>query len=191
MRRLLLVRHSPTTETRRLVFPADEHLDGESVSLAASLGSVFPGGCEAICSPAVRARQTAVAAGLDARVEPRLAECDFGSWAGRSLAELHAEDAEAVERWMSDPDARPHAGETLSELSLRVAGWLDDATAGDGCLVAMTHGGVIRAAVAHALEAPLATFWRIDVEPLSVSELHAHDRRWTVKRLGCPLVAVR
>jgi broad specificity phosphatase PhoE len=47
---------------------------------------------------------------------------------------------------------------------------------------------VVRAAVVHALGAPLHAFWRIDAAPLSLTELHAADGRWTVTRLNHPLV---
>ena len=35
-----------------------------------------------------------------------------------------------------------------------------------------------------ALDAPPIAFWRIDVAPLSITELHAHDGRWTVTRVN-------
>jgi broad specificity phosphatase PhoE len=121
-----------------------------------------------------------------------LAECDFGAWAGRSLAEIHAEDPAATECWMTDPDARPHGGETLTELSNRVGAWLEDAAGSDdGCLVAITHGGVVKAAVAHVLGAPLMACWRIDIEPLTITELRAHDRQWTVRRVNCQVEVKR
>jgi hypothetical protein len=36
----------------------------------------------------------------------------------------------------------------------------------------------------HALGAPPAAFWRVDVTPLGLTELHAHDGRWTVARVN-------
>jgi broad specificity phosphatase PhoE len=55
----------------------------------------------------------------------------------------------------------------------------------DGVAVAVTHGGVVKGAVVHALGAPLEAFWRIDAAPLAITELHAHDGRWTVTRVNC------
>ena len=52
-------------------------------------------------------------------------------------------------------------------------------------VVAITHGEVIKAAVVHALGAPVLAFWRIDASPLAFTELHAHGGRWTVTRLNC------
>jgi len=85
---------------------------------------------------------------------------------------------------MTDPDAAPHGGESLTRFAARVAAWLDEQAADDGRAIAVTHGGVVKAAVVHALGAPLAAFWRIDVAPLALTELHAHEGRWTVTRVN-------
>jgi broad specificity phosphatase PhoE len=182
MRRLLLVRHAPTDATRELAFPRDEPLDDDARAQAALLAERLPKRCDALSSPALRCRETAHAAGLDAVPDPALAECDFGDWAGRSLADI---DASAARDWMTDPDARPHGGESLTAFAGRVASWLDDQASQDGSAVAVTHGGVVKGALVHALGAPLAGFWQIDVAPLTVTELHAHDGRWTITRVNC------
>ena len=138
---------------------------------------------DALCSPARRCLETAEAAGLDPAVEPALAECDFGVWAGRTLADLEPAAARA---WLTDPDAAPHGGESLRAFAARVAAWLDEQAATDGHAAAITHGGVVKAAIVAALGAPLEAFWRVDVAPLAVAELHAHDGRWTVTRVNAP-----
>jgi broad specificity phosphatase PhoE len=185
VRRLLLVRHAATAATRRAEFPTDEPLDEHGVRDAGALASAVPSGCEVLASPARRCLQTAAAAGLSATVEPRLAECDFGSWAGRSLQEIHAERPGDAERWMTDPGADPHGGESLQAFNERVVGWLDEQRGGDGDLVAITHGGVVKAAVVNALDAPLRSFWRVGASPLAITELHAHGDGWTVTRVNC------
>jgi broad specificity phosphatase PhoE len=186
VRRLLLVRHAPTASTRATVFPADEPLDERGLTAAARLRAALPPCRDAISSPALRCRQTAEAAGWEQpRLDTALAECDFGAWRGRSLAEVSESEPDAARAWMLDPDACPHGGETLTAFAARVARWLDRERAQDGRAVAITHGGVVKAALVHALGAPLAAFWRIDVLPLAVTELHAHDGRWTVTRVNC------
>lgn len=185
MRRLLLVRHAPTDATRQLAFPRDESLDDDARAQAALLAERLPKRCDAISSPALRCRETARAAGLDAVPDPALAECDFGAWAGRSLAEVDAADPAAARAWMTDPDANPHGGESLTAFAARVARWLDEQTGRSGSAVAVTHGGVVKGALVHALGAPISAFWRIDVAPLAVTELHAHDGRWTISRVNC------
>jgi broad specificity phosphatase PhoE len=185
MRRLLLVRHAPTAATRAAAFPADEPLDARGTEAAAAFAVAAPTGFALLASPARRCLETAAAARLgDPVIEPRLAECDFGAWAGRSLEAVAAEAPDAVGTWMGDPDAAPHGGESLRAFAGRVGDWLDGQAALDGGAVAITHGGVIKAAVVHALGAPLAAFWRVDATPLAVTELHAHDGRWTLTRMN-------
>jgi len=193
VRRLLLVRHASTPATRARAFPADEALDERGRTEATALGAALaprlqgaiPPLFDVLCSSARRCIQTAEAAGLQvSRIEPELAECDFGAWAGRTLAEVSTADAEAAAAWMADPAAQPHGGESLIALAARIAAWLDRQAALDGDAVAITHGGVVRAALVHALGAPLDAFWRIDVAPLAITELHAHDGRWTVKQVN-------
>lgn len=184
MRRLLLIRHATTPAVKAAAFGADEDLDAAGTDAAASLNGHLPHRAEGLSSPARRARQTAAAAGLEVRVEERLAECDFGAWAGRRLADVHAEDPAGVEAWMADPAAAPHGGESLEALLGRVDGWLAEQAAQDGTAVAVTHGGVVKAAVVRALDAAPAAFWRIDASPVGITELHAHDGRWTLARVN-------
>ncbi len=184
--RLTFVRHAPSEATRRSAFPVDEPADArgleEARALAASLGRFDA----AWSSPAARARQTALALGLDAAVAAQLDECDFGAWHGRTLAELDEEDPVAVAAWIEDPAAAPHGGESLLSLLERVGAWLDAMAADGGRIVAVTHAGVIRAALVRALDAPVVAFWRLDVAPLSRTVLHAHDGRWTVRGVNLP-----
>lgn len=183
MRRLILVRHAATSATRAASFPVDESLDARGRADAASLAGRLPSHDELVCSPARRCVETAAAAELaEPSLDASLAECDFGDWAGRTLADVHAADPEAAAAWMTDPAACPHGGESLAAFAARVAGWFDEQAPVDGRAVAITHGGVVKAAVIHALGAPLDAFWRIDVSPLSITELHAHDGRWTLSR---------
>jgi broad specificity phosphatase PhoE len=188
---LLLVRHAPTSATRGSAFPADEALDERGREQAAGLAAAMPRGAAVITSPARRCRQTAEAAGLEAEVDDEIAECDFGAWSGKSLADVNDSDPDAVRRWMLDPDTAPHGGESLGTFCTRIARWLDAQAERDGRVVGITHGEVIKAAVVHALGAPVLAFWRIDAAPLAFTELHAHGGRWTIARLNCPSGAPR
>jgi broad specificity phosphatase PhoE len=187
VRRLLLVRHGSTTATRASAFPADEALDERGRAAAGALAGAFDDHAgDVLSSPSRRCLETVSAARLrEPAVDSALAECDFGAWASRTLADVHADDDVAVAAWMTDPDAAPHGGESLSRFMRRVGGWLDHQGTLAGRAVAVTHGGVVKAAVVHSLAAPPAAFWRIDVAPLSITELHCHDGRWTVVRINC------
>jgi broad specificity phosphatase PhoE len=190
VRRLLLVRHAPTAATRAYAFPADEALDDRAVAAAAELS--IPARAEVVCSPSERCIATAEAAGLTVgAVEPAIAECDFGSWCGRTLGELVAERPSETRRWMTDPDSAPHGGESLRAFTARVGAWLDGQAGRAGTCVAITHAGVVKAAVVRALAAPIEAFWRVDCAPLSRTELHAHDGRWTLAGVNVPVRAVR
>jgi broad specificity phosphatase PhoE len=184
--RLILIRHAPSEATRRSAFPLDEPLDARALEAARALRPRLDRADVAWTGPAARARQTAGALGLDPTVAPELDECDFGAWRGRTLAELDTEDPVAVAAWIEDPAAAPHGGESLLALLDRVGGWLE-ARSGDGArTVAVTHAGVIRAALVHALDAPVQAFWRFDIAPLSRTVLHAHEGRWTVRAVNLP-----
>lgn len=184
-RALLLVRHAPTAATRAAAFPADEGLDARGRAAAAGLAAALPARAAALTSPARSCRETAAAAGLEALLEPAVADVDYGAWAGRSLADVQAAEPDAAAAWLSDLDARPHGGETLRELADRIGAWLDAQAALGGRAVVITHAAVVRAAVVHALGAPPAAFWRIDVAPLGVTELHGRRGHWTLARVSC------
>jgi broad specificity phosphatase PhoE len=184
--RLTLIRHAPSAATRRSAFPLDEPPDARGLDEARGLASRLGRFDAAWSGPGLRARETAEALGLDATVAPELDECDFGAWRGRTLAELHAEDPAAVAAWMEDPATAPHGGESLLALLERVGGWLSARAVDGSRTVAVTHAGVIRAAVVCALDAPPLAFWRLDVAPLSLTVLHAHEGRWTVRAVNLP-----
>jgi broad specificity phosphatase PhoE len=188
VRRLMLMRHARTDAVHRAAFPLDESLDAPGLEAAGELAGRLGRG-DAFCGPSRRARETAAAAGLDVEVVAALDECDFGTWAGSTLAQVDAQDPEGARAWMTDPDARPHGGETLAEMLERVADWLDEQAQLRGRAIAVTHGGVVKAAVVHALAAPPVAFWRVNVAPLAATELHAHDGRWTLARVNAPVVA--
>jgi len=203
MKRLILVRHGPTLATDASAFPLDEPLSQDGLERAAALTPLLPAHASAVSSPALRCRQTAAALGVEVAVEPLVAECDFGSWRGRTLAELNEAEPEAVRAWMTDPASRPHGGESLTAFAGRVARWLDafegtdgarsgDGESGDGgdaVTVAFTHGGVVKAAVVHALGAPIEAFWRVAAAPASVAELILRCRTWEVVRLNAQPVS--
>ena len=137
--RLLLVRHAATSATRTFSFPADESLDAHGVAAAASLAARLPSRCAVLSSPARRCLETAAAAGFAAPVcHPAIAECDFGTWAGRSLADVHETDAAEAVAWMTQPSSCPHDGRwTLTRVNCLAEGRPGDPR-GEGAATA--HG---------------------------------------------------
>lgn len=175
MIRLTLLVHGATAANRAAAFPADEPLEPRARAAAEGLRGRFSPS-ESLTSPALRARETAAALGLAARVEPALRDADAGRWTGRAMADV--EPASLI-AWMTDPDARPDGGEATAEVIARVAAWLESRVGVEGRCLAVTHVSVVRAAVIAVLGAPPAAFWRIDVPPLSATDLVSDGRRWT------------
>lgn len=183
MDRILLVRHGTTRDTRAGRFPVTcgnvavdgcEPLDRRGCEDAAALRDHVPAADRVWSSLATRTRQTAELAGFRPDERAELAECDFGSWAGKEPRAVHAEDAEGLAAWYADPDVPPHGGEGLGALRGRARAVLDEAGALGGTTLAFTHGGFVRAALMEALGWPVSVFWNVDVAPASVTELHLH-----------------
>lgn len=74
-------------------------------------------------------------------------------------------------------------------LLARIAAWLDSVP-GDGQTVAITHAAVVRAAVLAVLQAAPAGFWRIDIAPLTATELRGRPGRWTVRSTAIRLATI-
>ncbi len=84
-------------------------------------------------------------------------------------------------QWLTDPESRPHNGESVVELIARVRGWLVDVARTPGRVVAFTHPAVVRAAILRTLDAPPQSFWRIDIAPASSTALHYRGSEWTLR----------
>jgi broad specificity phosphatase PhoE len=115
-------------------------------------------------SPLVRARETAALLGFpEAAAEPLLIEMDWGGWEGRTVAALRSALGPAMAAAEAKGlDLRPPGGETPREVRERVRRFFRKtaaAAAESGPTVAVTHKGVIRAALA------LATGWDMRSEP--------------------------
>ena len=183
-----LVASAPTPALRHAVFGADDDLDEGGLRAAALLAGAGGGGGrhplgradDWIAAPARAAVQTARAAGREPVVESALADTDYGRWAGSSLDAVAAADPQAVAAWLTDPDAAPHGGESVTALTARVAGWLDQRCRTGRRAVVFTHPAVIRAALVHALGLPPAAFRQLDVAPLSVTRLRWRSGGWTL-----------
>lgn len=176
--RLTLLCCGATEGTRRGVFPRDEPLETGAAERARALAGSLPRADRIWRSPALRAAQTAQAAGLLGEVVEALRDQDFGRWAGSRPGELDRRD---VALWMSDPACAPHGGESLAALRQRVAALLAELRLASGHTIAVTHAAVIRAAVCEVLGAPAQAFWAVDVEPLGIVRLTCDGRRWALR----------
>lgn len=137
-----------------------------------------------ISAPERSALETAAAFPGDPHIEPVLRDLDYGTWQSRTLDDIAQADPQALHAWLENPEAAPHEGESLVDLFGRVSGWMDDALAAGGHALVVTHAPVIRAAILKTLQAPLASFWRVDVEPLAIADIRSDGRRWAIRSLG-------
>ena len=191
--RIRFISHPITTALREGRVPRDEPLDAHALKEVRSVHWRPNGSYRIAASPEARTRETAAGLGLglrlslDATTVPELRECDFGRWRGRSLEDIYVEDPEGFQSWLNDLTATPHDGESFQELLARVGEWLDCQQEAGPCIV-ITHSSIIRAAIVHALSAPEKAFWRIEVPPLSVTDLRFTVSKWHVRSLGVPLV---
>ncbi|QND64812.1 histidine phosphatase family protein [Mesorhizobium loti] len=182
--RLTMICNGATAATRQGSFPLDEPLEPRSITLAQTMRATLRRADRVWTSPALRARQTAAALSLDASAEPLLADQDHGSWAGKRFDEIQAEHPEGIAAWLTDPDAAPHGGESLADVARRASNLMGGLIAERGHTVAITHANVIRTAILHVLGAPLAACWKIDIEPLSITDFRSDGRRWVLRACG-------
>jgi len=98
------------------------------------------------------------------RLERGLREVDVGSWSGKTMSEIAAEDPATRRRWLSGNDVPRGGGETRQEVlqratqallaTLRAARWSSSATAtperGDGVLDGPPRGSARRSTRAGA-----------------------------------------
>lgn len=193
--RIVLLCAAASTATKAVSFTSDisdePALPGELTRAAALVGTL-PRIDRTRRAPSARCRQTAEAIGRgDAISDQQLAGCDFGDWAGRTLDEMLTVDPDGVTAWLTDPNARPHGGESGAALVSRVGDWLDarqqDTRPEDDrpirTLLAVADQTVIRAAVAYAVQAGPQSIWRFDIAPLSRTELVGAPGRWSLRSL--------
>ncbi|WP_167158703.1 histidine phosphatase family protein [Streptomyces sp. MBT27] len=184
--RLVLVSPAFSRALREARFDDGGPLEDAGLAAARAAADSLPAVGRLLTSPTARCRQTAAALGPGAADVAELAALDVGRWRGLTLDEVGTAEPEAVGAWLGDPSAAPHGGESVAQLCARAAAWLDAAAEDAGRTLAVVEPEIVRALVLRALDAPLSAFWRIDVPPLTATELSGHAGRWNL-RAGRPL----
>lgn len=184
--RITFISHATTEALRQAAFPPDEPLIAGEAERLAALGWVIPRAQQILAAPELRTQQTAAALGLQAAVCVELTDMNYGTWRGSEIGAVQASDPEGVAVWLTKVDAAPHGGESITDLIERIGRWLEDQT-GSGHILAITHPAVIRAAVLGVTQAPSESFWRVEVSPLSATDLRHNGRYWTLRSVGCSL----
>ena len=154
-----------------------------------ALAERLPPGAAWYVSPLSRTLHTAEAIGAGGytlpvpTVEPGLTEQDLGEWQGLAHADLPGrlrEQAHAF--WPLGATETPPGGESVAAVVHRVGATLERlalAHAG-GDVVAVSHGGAIRAALAHAAGVGAEAALHFSVQNLSLTVLERFAAGWRV-----------
>jgi alpha-ribazole phosphatase len=178
--RVLLIRHAePEEEMRgRCYGRLDIGLSAAGLERAAALAErLLTVELAAVhTSPRLRAAQTAAAICAGRALDPvsaeELRELDFGDLEGRTYDEIEREQPAFFRSWMEAPtEIRFPAGESYSELRQRVSAALDAlrTTHAGHTVAVVSHGGVVRAALATVLAIPDERAFALDVGYARVS----------------------
>ena len=140
-------------------------------------------------TPLSRTRRTAeaiFAAGyphMEPEIEPGLIEQSLGEWQGLPHAELPARLALPKHAfWPLAGHERPPGGETMADVITRVGASLERLAVqhADEDVVIVSHGGAIRAAVAHCLRIGPDNSLHLVVQNLSLTRLEKNPDGWRV-----------
>ena len=193
--RFWLIRHALVEENARatLYGTMDVPLCPDTlvaqVPMYRSLSSRLPRPAEWVVTPLSRTVLTAEAlfrAGYPAQslaVEPDLVEQDLGEWQGLPHAHLPSKlSLPAHTFWPLGGEEVPPGGESMAAVITRVGVAMERlATAHAGKdVVIVSHGGAIRAAVAHAMGLSADTALHLSVHNISLTRLERHPAAWRV-----------
>ncbi|MGE4321630.1 MAG: histidine phosphatase family protein [Sphingobium sp.] len=143
-----------------------------AAGVAACVDQVGDLGVEAVVSSDLRRAGAAAQAigdrlGLSVTTDPRWRELDFGAWDGKAAGDI---DAGALARFWDDPDAHvPPGGEQWSALLARVGAAI--AALPPRPTLVVTHGGAMRAALAHLCGFDQRGLWAFDLPYASLLSL--------------------
>jgi broad specificity phosphatase PhoE len=188
MSQIVLVRHSQTEWSRenRLTGLTDTPLTDEgwdqAAALAEPLARFEP--VQVLTSPLRRAVQTAELAGLDAVVDDRLVEWDYGAYEGMTTEEVRAQRGD---RWTVFTDGvvpGQTPGESLDQVASRTTGVLDDVAPmlEYGTVVIVAHANLLRVLATRWLGFPTWTGAQLPLNAGSISRIGYENG---VPAIGC------
>lgn len=189
--RIWLIRHGETEWSRtgrhtgRTDIPLTQRGEAEADALQAELVDLAPG--LVLCSPLVRARDTARRAGLTPDdITPDLLEWDYGAWEGRTTAQIRADLADPT--WLVWDHPVPPGdtpGEQLPDVGARVDRVLERCRpvlgAGRDCVL-VAHAHVLRILTARWLGLPPGDGRLFALDPARVSALGREHGQPVVSR---------
>ncbi len=116
-------------------------------------------------------------------IEPGLIEQSLGEWQGLPHADLPSRlTLPAHAHWPLGGNEKPPGGESMTEVITRVSAAMERLSAAhtDQDVVIVSHGGAIRAAVAHALDISADSALRLSIQNLSLTRLERCPDTWRV-----------
>lgn len=193
------IRHAPVANPDGLIYgQTDVPCDTLDRARLRALATILPAGALLVTSHLRRARETATAlaaAGLglpEALVEADLAEQHFGAWQGRRRAEVYRELAEKHPFWLAPAATAPPGGESFTSLVRRASRAILRLTARHPGrdIIAVAHGGTIRAAIGLALTLEPDSALCFSIDNLSLTRLDhigaADGGHWRVMSVNRP-----
>jgi probable phosphoglycerate mutase len=177
---IIIVRHGRTefNAAGRLQGRTDNPLDevglAQAEAVATYLAPELLSDTLIVCSPLLRARQTATAiaegVGASLEIDERWIELDYGAYEGLRQSEV---PSNVWREWRSDSDFAAPQGESLNQVQQRVADAcaelaqrLDGRTA-----VVVSHVSPIKSAVAWALGVDVSVGWKTQLVTASITRL--------------------
>ena len=190
-----LIRHAIVDENSRAMLygvmdvPLCETSLIEQAPMYRALAARLPRPAHWKVSPLSRTRRTAeaiFAAGhtpVALAVEPDVIEQSLGDWQGLPHADLPARlQLGAHAFWPLRSNECPPGGESLVEVTARIGATLDRLAlrhAGEDVVI-VSHGGAIRAALAHAIGSEPDVVLHFSIQNLSLTRLERHPEGWRV-----------
>ena len=176
------VRHAPVTVNEGRIYGQTDHVcDCSDEPTFRALAAALPKDALWVTTNLVRTKMTAEAihphlpqAPASMLVEPELAEQNFGDWQGRSYEELRQGKLGHWHRfWLAPAHAEPPGGESFVALMERVHAAVARLSRehAERDIVAVTHGGTIRAALALALDLDPEAALRLQVANCSLTRI--------------------
>jgi alpha-ribazole phosphatase len=189
------LRHAPVTGLEGVIYgQQDVPCNVGEKAAFCSLAEALPDDAVWVASPLSRTKDTAQAlfdelgTKYDLVIEPDLMEQNFGLWQGLKWDDFkESDDPQYRDFWKDAALNRPPEGESFSDVIKRVTSLtkkLNEKFKGRD-IIAVAHGGSIRAALALALEISPLRALSIKIDPLSLTRIdHMSEDKFSGVRVA-------
>ena len=179
---LLLIRHGHTrmTEEGRLYSDPEAELTDEGLKQSKALAEWLMSRPPDVVLSSTAKRVFATAEAISGQTNlpilraEGLNEWHVGDWEGRTYLDLKKNSPVEYKAWTADPIRMRHpSGESIEDMYVRTNQRISEIIEQyDGKRIALvTHAGIVRSVIVHALGMPLDNFWRISIPVGTVSKV--------------------